>query len=66
MLVSEFTVVMSRCGVMFGVLMFTVPVMMSRLVVMVSCRMMVQGGLLMMFVRGMFSHVDISMMLDRK
>jgi hypothetical protein len=49
---------------MLGVIMFTVFVMMSRLMMVVSGRMVVRSGQMMVFVRGMFSHFEISIIVD--
>jgi hypothetical protein len=64
MLVGKVTMMMSLRGMMLSVLVFTVLVMMSRLMMMVSRRVMVRCGQLVMLVRRMFRHGEISVVVN--
>jgi hypothetical protein len=50
-----FTVLMGRCGVLLGLVVFTILMVMGRLVVMVSGGGVARGCLVMMLGRRMFS-----------
>jgi hypothetical protein len=50
-----FTVLMSRCGMLLGLVVFTIFMVMGRLVVMVSSGGVARGCLVMMLGSGMFS-----------